>query len=240
MEGTRLRAGGVCALPPFSHPIAVARAALDEGGHVLYAAAGAERFATDRGFRRLRDDDLITPAARARWEKIRANDGVAHPVNWAGGGCTDPPHSPESGSRTASQSSEGSTVGAVVRDRFGGVAAATSTGGRMYKRPGRVGDSPVLGAGTYADDEGGACSNTGDGEAILRVCLAKTAVDWLRDGMHPEEAARAAVRLLLARTEGTGGVILVDRHGRVGLARSTRTMSWAAQCAEWDEAQAGS
>jgi beta-aspartyl-peptidase (threonine type) len=99
-----------------------------------------------------------------------------------------------------------------------------------------VGDSPILGAGTYADDLAGAASNTGDGEAVMRVCLAKTAIEWMRGGMHPEDAARAAVRLLGDRAGGSGGVILVDRLGRLGLARTTRTMTWAAAGAGLGEA----
>jgi beta-aspartyl-peptidase (threonine type) len=114
------------------------------------------------------------------------------------------------------------------------VAAATSTGGRVNKRLGRVGDSPIPGAGNYADDEAGACSNTGDGEAVLRVCLAKTAVEWMRAGVSAEEAARRAV-VHLGRVDGRGGIILVDREGRLGLARSTGTMTWAAATARADK-----
>ena len=109
----------------------------------------------------------------------------------------------------------------------------------MFKDPGRVGDTPILGAGTYADDGAGACSNTGDGEAVMRLCLGKMAVEWMRTGMHPVDAARAAVRHMLERTEGTGGIILVDGAGRIGLARTTATMSWAAHSAGWSEARAG-
>ena len=119
-------------------------------------------------------------------------------------------------------------MGAVARDARGGTAAATSTGGLVNKRVGRVGDSPVPGAGNYADDDGGACSATGDGEAVLRLCLAKRAIDLLAARAHPEEAARSVIRTMAMRTEGTGGVILVDRSGRLGLARNTRTMTWAA------------
>jgi beta-aspartyl-peptidase (threonine type) len=226
MEGKLLRAGAVCALPAFKNPIQIARTALDEGGHVLYAGAGAERFAIKQGYKRLADAELITAAARASWEKLRARDDEAKPQNWAGGG----------GHENCSHG----TVGAVARDASGTVAAATSTGGRMYKRPGRVGDSPILGAGNYADDGAGACSNTGDGEAIMRLCLAKTACEWMRTGMHPEDAARATVQLLYDRAEGTGGTILVDPRGRIGLARTTGAMTWAALAAEWEEVQAGS
>ncbi len=228
MEGSRLSAGAVCALPAFKNPIAIARAVLDAGGHVLYAGAGAERFALACGFVRAKDEDMITPAARAIFERLRAEDpeaAFAHTQNWAGGGHEGCSHG---------------TVGAVARDTHGTVAAATSTGGRMYKRPGRVGDTPILGAGTYADDGAGACSNTGDGEAVLRVCLAKTACEWMRQGMHPEDAARAAVQLLADRTEGLGGIILIDPGGRMGLARTTTSMLWGAMAAEWDTPLAGS
>jgi beta-aspartyl-peptidase (threonine type) len=130
-------------------------------------------------------------------------------------------------------------VGAVARDRHGTVVAATSTGGLVNKAPGRIGDSPVLGGGTYADDEAGACSNTGDGEAIMRLCLAKTACEWMRSGMHPVDAARAAARAMLVRTGGTGGIILVDRTGRLGFARTTRTMTWAAASDGWGDVLCG-
>jgi beta-aspartyl-peptidase (threonine type) len=213
MEGTMLRGGGVCALPPFQHAIAVARAALNEGVHVLYAGEGAERFAIARGFRRSSDAEMTTDGARRRLELVRAGKADA---SWAGG-----------------------TVGAVARDRNGTLVAATSTGGQVNKAVGRVGDSPILGAGTYADDEAGACSSTGNGEAFLRVCLAKTAIEWMRQGMHPEDAARAAVRLVGARAAGTGGLILVDRFGRLGWARSTSTMTWAAASEGWETTLAG-
>jgi beta-aspartyl-peptidase (threonine type) len=202
MEGSRLRAGGVCALPPFPNPVAVARAVLEQGRHVLLAGEGAARFAIEHGFTASTSAAMTTESARARWNHVREK---GEGEGWAGG-----------------------TVGAVARDTRGTVAAATSTGGRVNKHVGRVGDSPVPGAGNYADDDGGACSATGDGEAVLRLCLGKRAVDLMADRVHPEEAARAVIRMLGSRTSATGGVILVDRHGRLGLARNTRTMTWAA------------
>jgi beta-aspartyl-peptidase (threonine type) len=203
MEGTDLRVGAVCALPPFLHPIAIARAVLEDGRHVLYASEGAARFAREQGFEPVSSERMTTEAARVRWEAARAGRVGS---GWAGG-----------------------TVGAVARDVKGTVAAATSTGGLVNKRVGRVGDSPVPGAGTYADDEGGACSATGGGEGILRVVLAKSAIDALRAGALPVPAARANIALLGARVGGAGGLILVDRTGRLGLARNTASMSWAAQ-----------
>ncbi|HXX67647.1 MAG TPA: isoaspartyl peptidase/L-asparaginase [Polyangiaceae bacterium] len=210
MEGRDLRAGAVCALPPFLHPIAVARAVLDDGRHVLYAADGAARFAREHGFEPSTSEAMTTVAARARWA------AAASEVD-----------------RT---SELGGTVGAVARDLRGNVAAATSTGGRLGKRPGRVGDSPLLGAGTYADNDAGACSATGLGESIMRICLAKSATDLMRCAVDPEEAARAVIRRLDRRGQGTGGAILVDRDGRFGLARNTPEMTWAAVGAELAEA----
>lgn len=209
MEGRDLRAGAVCALPPFNHPIAIARAVLNDGRHVLYAAEGAARFAREQGFAPSTSEAMTTEAARARWDTFK---------------------------RRPAASSGGGTVGAVARDLQGNVAAATSTGGRLGKLPGRVGDSPLLGAGTYADNDGGACSATGLGESIMRICLAKSASDLMRAQLDPEDAARALIRTLGRRGQGTGGAILVDRHGRLGLARNTGGMIWAAVGADLNDA----
>jgi beta-aspartyl-peptidase (threonine type) len=205
MEGRELRAGAVCALRGYKNPIAIARAVLEDGLHVFYAAEGASAFAASAGFERVDEAELVTESARRKLESVRAR---GRPENWAGG----------------------STVGAVARDAHGVVAAATSTGGMAGKRAGRVGDSPVLGAGTYADVIG-AASATGNGEAILRVAMSARAIAALAAGSLPEAAAAQAVTLLEQRAGGRGGIILVDAEGRLGLARNTQTMSWAAV---WD------
>lgn len=116
------------------------------------------------------------------------------------------------------------TVGAVALDRHGTVAAATSTGGTMGKRPGRVGDSALIGCGTYADSTLGAASCTGDGEAIIRVVLARRALDYLKEAGDAEYASRVAVDLLVEEGRGEGGLILVDWRGRTGYAHSTPFM----------------
>ncbi len=200
MEGTQLRAGGVCAMPAFRNPIHIARAVLEDARHVLYAGEGAARFARARGFAPVEPSAMITEAARERLAKVlagRADRG------WAGG-----------------------TVGAVACDAAGRVAAATSTGGMVAKRLGRVGDSPILGAGTYADDESGAASATGEGEAILRLGLTRHACELLRSGLSAQEAADAAIARLGQRLGASGGIIVVDSLGRLGHARNTATMSW--------------
>ncbi|HEV8713715.1 MAG TPA: isoaspartyl peptidase/L-asparaginase family protein [Candidatus Binatia bacterium] len=122
---------------------------------------------------------------------------------------------------------EPGTVGAVALDSAGHLAAATSTGGIFNKLPGRVGDSAVIGAGTYADDTLGAGSATGDGEAIIRTTLTRTALELLRDGRDPTQAARLALDLLRKRTNGEGGLILLDPLGRIGYAYNTPAMSVA-------------
>lgn len=205
MEGTSLRAGAVCVLPPFESPIAIARAVLEEGAHLLYAAEGARAFALRAGFADGDPARMITIAAR---DKLREAIESGKVSGWAG-----------------------STVGAVARDASGRVAAATSTGGMVGKRPGRVGDSPLVGAGTYADDAGGAASATGHGEGIIRVVLSSEAVAALRRGDGPGAVAAERIADMLARVGSTGGLILAARDGSLGWARSTHTMTWAA---EWD------
>jgi beta-aspartyl-peptidase (threonine type) len=200
MDGATLRAGAVCALPPFANPVAIARRVMDASRHVLLAGDGAVRFAEAQGFVRADPASMITELARTRLAAARSK--------------------PER---------SGGTVGAVARDASGHVAAATSTGGTVNKLVGRVGDSPIVGAGTYADDGSAACSTTGDGEAMIRVCLAKTLTDGAL-ASTPETTARAGLARMFERTEGsTGGAILAGRDGSLGLARTTRTMSWAAE-----------
>lgn len=197
MEGTGLRVGGVCALPPFPHPIRIARAVLEEGTHVLYAAGGAAAFARGQGF-----EPAVLEALRTERALRRLRDEGVTPT---GGG----------------------TVGAVACDAAGHVAAATSTGGTMGKRPGRVGDSAIPGAGTYADDAAGAASATGDGEALLRAGTTRTIIDLLRAGTPSLEAARRALEDLGGRFGGMGGVIAVSTRGEVGVAWNTETMAHA-------------
>ena len=201
MFGEDRSAGAVCALHGFKNPIDVARAVLDEGRHVLIAGDGAAEFARAAGIASVDPASLTTELARAaleRWKKGQTQTG------WAGG-----------------------TIGSVARDARGQVAAATSTGGTIGKRVGRVGDAPIIGAGTYADSRTGAISATGDGEATLRYGLALRIAESLRAAMPPEAAARLHVAALADELSGKGGVIVVDAAGRVGIARSTRTMSFA-------------
>jgi L-asparaginase / beta-aspartyl-peptidase len=119
--------------------------------------------------------------------------------------------------------SQHGTVGCVAFDSAGKLAVATSTGGIFKKLPGRVGDSPLIGCGTYADEDA-AVSCTGHGESIIRVVLAKSAAGFLNGGADPQSAAKRAVELLVNKTGSTGGLIIIDRRGKIGYARNTTHM----------------
>lgn len=200
MDGTSLRAGAVCGLPPFKNPIDVARAVLNDARHVLYCGEGAAEFARAKGFQPIDPSRMITDGARESLERALA----ANASNWAAG-----------------------TVGAVARDTSGRLAAATSTGGIMGKHPGRVGDSPLLGAGTYADDSRGAASATGQGEGIIRVTLAARVIASIGAGDSPADACFEGLSFMKRRIAAAGGMIAIDKDGRLGWARSTSSMAYA-------------
>lgn len=191
MDGATQRVGAVGAVPELGTAIALARAVLDAGEHVLLVGPAALRFAAEHGIVPAPPGSLITERARARL----ASAG---------------------------------TVGAVARDRDGRFAAATSTGGTSGKRSGRVGDSPIPGAGTWADARC-AISATGDGEAILRVALARTISlhGALQVNGDLEAAVRAGLAELARVTGGSAGVIAVDASSRVALQLSpTMPVAW--------------
>ncbi len=206
MDGTALRAGAVACVKTLKNPILVARRVCDDTPHVLLCGTGAEAFARECGIAEVPNASLITARQRARWEELHAlaqKDGADSVRRNIG------------------------TIGAVAVDAQGRVAACTSTGGTMYKRPGRVGDTPIIGAGTYADDHEAAASSTGLGEAILKVSLARAACVRVREGASPRSAAIEAVGLLRERAHGEGGIIVAGPDGRLGWAYNTPRMSRA-------------
>jgi L-asparaginase / beta-aspartyl-peptidase len=206
MEGTNRRAGAVAAIGGVLHPVSVARRVMEHSPHVLLVGPGAKRFAARVGAELCATRALLVGRELERFERIRAGDRGLVVTEF---------------SRRARPHG---TVGAVALDRKGRLASATSTGGTQDKAPGRVGDSAIVGSGTYADDRHGAASCTGWGEPILRAVLAKTAVDALAGGRTASAASRAAVREL-SRLSGLGGVILVARGGRVAAAFNTPRMA---------------
>lgn len=200
MDGRGRRAGAVALVRRLRNPILAARALMEDGRHVLMAGDAAETYAVACGLSLVAPETLVTVERRAAW-KARPSD-----PDDAGGG----------------------TVGAVALDADGHVAAATSTGGIGGKRSGRIGDSPLIGAGTLADDRAGAASATGNGEAIIRATVASVAVGVLQSGLGPDRAAALALAAL-GDVGGSGGIIVVDRFGRIAAAHTTPHMTWASR-----------
>jgi beta-aspartyl-peptidase (threonine type) len=216
MCGQRFSLGAVGAVVGVESGILLADAILEDGEHIFLCGEGAVAFAREKGLTLCPPDALITPRARNRLRKWMEKREAR---------MSEPP--PESVTPDGDSLDRG-TVGAVAVDAQGHYAAATSTGGMVGKRPGRVGDTPLIGCGTYADDRaGGAASATGHGEQIARVLLCRTAVDYIAGGMTAAAAARASLDVLRNRTSASAGIILVDREGRLGHHRTTKTMPWA-------------
>ena len=197
MDGSSLAAGAVAVVRDVRNPVLLARAVMERSDHVLLAGAGASSFAREVGLPAVENSSLVTAAQRARYQ--------AGPPSAPGGG----------------------TVGAVARDAAGHLAAATSTGGTFRKRPGRVGDTPLIGCGTYADDALAAVSATGEGERIIKVTLARAVADLVGSGLGAGEAAEAGVRRLAERALGHGGVIVMPPRGEPGFAHNTPVMARA-------------
>ena len=207
MDGAALQVGSVVSVRGVLHAITAARRVL-ESPFAVFTGPGAHQFAERAGVETCDPDDLVSDRERAIWE-----ERTAHPdPNWV-------------------ETLFGhDTVGAIALDRNGDLAAGTSTGGMPFKPAGRVGDSPFIGAGLYADNETGAASTTGHGERIIPVVLSKTATDLIGSGLDPQAAADRALEIL-GRVKGRGGLITLDRqrphrhrleHSRDGLRAAAR------------------
>lgn len=236
MDGETLQAGAVAGVERVKNPIALARRVL-ESPHVLLMGAGAEQFATASGMALCDPAALITPAQYARWQRgYRAGDAVnVEPAGVDIGAIADSASTAASlngavradGEPIHSDAHKHGTVGAVAVDTRGNVAAGASTGGIAAKHPGRVGDTPIVGAGFYAENDLGGVSSTGHGEDFIRLLLARRALDAIAAGRSAQAAAIEAIRLLDRRVHGDGGLILLDAWGRVGYARNTLSMAHA-------------
>ena len=205
MEGKGLEAGAVASVSNIRNPILLARKVMTDSVHVMLMGAGAEQFARDQGIAFEEDDYFYT---ERRWQQLQkaknASDQVLlseTPANWY------------------------STVGAVALDREGNLAAATSTGGMTNKRWGRVGDSPIVGAGTYADNRSCAVSATGHGEYFIRATVARDICARVQyAGASLEQAADQMIHGQLTEMGGTGGIIAVDPKGNTALTFNTAGM----------------
>jgi L-asparaginase / beta-aspartyl-peptidase len=214
MDGSTLRAGGVGCVEHIANPIRAARKVLDESHHVYFVGEGAERFAAAQGIRLVQNESLVI--AR-EVERLRAAQRSGQ--------------SPRELLRSMHD-----TVGAVALDQQGNIAAGTSTGGTLNKTPGRVGDSSLIGCGCYADNESAAVSTTGWGEPMMKLVLAKHVADEVKHGKTPAEAAPAALNYMKQRLDGHGGMIVLDRQGRIGIAHNTSRMAWAYRIGDNEQA----
>ena len=196
MDGASLAAGAVCAVRRIANPVELARRVMEKSGFVMLNGDGAEEFARIQGF------DFVPPEyfyTEQRWNQLqRILEG-------------DQSLSPLTISHTG-------TVGAVARDSHGNLAAATSTGGMTGKRYGRIGDSPIIGAGTYADNRSCAVSATGHGEKFICSAVAHDIAARLRYGGRTlDQAVGEVIHGELPPRQGEGGVIAVDAHGTISM-----------------------
>ncbi len=195
MDGDHLRAGAVASMEGIVHPITAARLVMEETDHVLLVGPLATQFA--RYFKMERHRLRTPPRALSYGTMLK---------------------------RKRSSRNRHGTVGAVALDRTGTVSAGASTGGIDRMLPGRVGDTPIIGCGVYADNETGAVSMTGWGESIIRLAVAKEICDRLAQGTRPETAARLVLKKLVARIDGSAGCLVLTHQGRFTIHHSTPHM----------------
>jgi L-asparaginase / beta-aspartyl-peptidase len=211
MNGKTLAAGAVASLKHIKNPISLARLVMEKSGHVMMDGEGAEAFAQENGVELLADQKYFY--TQERWDALQKIKAAEK---------RQMGHGEKAFVITDQDRHE--TVGAVALDQNGDLAAATSTGGTTNKRPGRVGDTPVIGAGTYANNATCAVSATGDGEYFIRATVGYD-VSALMEyrGMSLKEAAQTALEKV-ARLGGTGGLIAIDRKGNIALPFNTSGM----------------
>jgi beta-aspartyl-peptidase (threonine type) len=196
MDGNTLRAGAVCGVTRIRNPVELARAVMDKSDYVMLVGAGAEEFASSHGFSFVPESYFHTAERWKQLERIRGGEAGLSPLTISHIG----------------------TVGAVAVDAAGRLAAATSTGGMTGKRYQRVGDSPIIGAGTYADDRSCAVSATGHGEIFIRAAVAHDICARMRfGGRNLAAAVREVVLEELPALGGEGGVIAIDANATIAI-----------------------
>jgi len=214
MNGTTFRAGAIAAVQNIRYPISLARVIMDSSEHILLAGEGAVRFAREHGIEQCSKGDLLVGRELERWTALRKDSKFSTKDAFR----KKKPHD---------------TVGAVALDKNGVIVSGTSTGGTPNKYPGRVGDSPLIGCGTYADSTVGGASCTGWGEAIIKVVLAKTVIDMMEyNGGDPNGAGKRAIERLERRADGFGGVIVLSRQGTPAAVFNTPRMARAYRTSE--------
>lgn len=217
MEGKTLRAGAAGLLRDIKNPVRLARIVMEDTDHVFVVGEGAEKLA------RIHKLPRRDPATELRLRYYREQKKALL------GGKPELPKLAEL-VKQHPEMFKLETVGAVALDKDGNVAAATSTGGFPLKLPGRIGDSPIIGCGTYADNEAGACSATGVGEIAMRLVLSKKVCDYMQDGQSAQNAVESAIKLVNRRIPfgyNHMGLAAIDLQGRFGVAHNSPNMCWA-------------
>jgi L-asparaginase / beta-aspartyl-peptidase len=211
MDGKTGKAGAVASLTTVRNPITAARAVMDQSEHVMLIGQGAEKFAKEKGLEIVDPSYFRTETRYQQLQKLKEKEGEKTKLD----------HDSSGTSSTENIFVEGEkfgTVGAVALDAYGNLAAATSTGGMTNKRYGRVGDVPIIGAGTYADNNTCAVSATGHGEYFIRSVVAHDIAALMEyKGYSLKKAADEVVMKKLVKRGGEGGVIAVDRDGNVAM-----------------------
>ena len=225
MDGKTLQAGAAGLLNDVKNPVRLARIVMEKTDHIFVVGKGAEKLA------KIFKLEKRNPASELRSKYYEQQRKALLD------GKFELPKLSEL-VKNYPELFELETVGAVALDNDGNVAAATSTGGFPLKLPGRIGDSPSIGCGTYADNETGACSATGVGEIAIRLVLAKTVCNYLENGKTAQKATELAIRLVNKRitaTYNSMGLIAVDVHGRIGAAHNSPNLCWAYLTPEMQE-----
>lgn len=212
MDGSNLKAGAVAGVTTIRNPISAARAVMGKSPHVMLTGRGAEAFAAANGCVTVKPTYFYTSD---RWKDLeRAKQSIAEKERGKTGML--PPHGSDW---------KYGTVGAVALDAYGNLAAGTSTGGMTAKRWNRIGDSPIIGAGTYADNKTCAVSCTGWGEYFIRLSMAKSVADRMElAGQSVQDAANTMIHEKLPALGGDGGLIAVDKAGNISMPFNTRGM----------------
>ena len=209
MDGKTLKAGAVASVKHIKNPISLARLVMEKSSHVMLDCAGAEAFAREQGVEMVDQKYFFTQERWDAWQRVKD----AEKKGGVGGN-----------KFIISDQDRHGTVGAVACDQNGNLAAATSTGGTTNKLPGRIGDSPVIGAGTYANNDTCAVSATGDGEYFIRSVAAHDVAALIEyRGAKLPDAAQAVIDKI-QKLGGTGGLIAIDRNGEMALPFNTNGM----------------
>jgi isoaspartyl peptidase/L-asparaginase-like protein (Ntn-hydrolase superfamily) len=194
----QMRCGSVAFLEGIDHPISVARKVMEETPHVMLVGAGAKKFALEQGFKRIKTPIKEAQEEYKKWKKLQIelirNPQINHENH--------------------------DTIGMLAMDAQGNISGGCTTSGWAYKMSGRVGDSPIIGAGLYVDNEVGAAVATGLGEAIIRIAGSHTVVELMRSGRSPQEACEEAVKRIISKHKNLEGLqcgfLAMDNLGNVG------------------------